>query len=175
MTPLPVSRPLLLMLATLGLAACGAGQAIHDGTANTLKRITSEYVGTARIELRYTPSTNPRDEPLTAIVLRVYQLRASETFLALTDEQLLMDDQHALHNDLLTTNDVHLRPRASQSLREPMHEQTHAIGVIAFFAGPDKLTAARLIVPRKAWPKTDPVTIDIAEQMLRVRDDTARK
>ncbi|WP_019467268.1 type VI secretion system lipoprotein TssJ [Dyella japonica] len=175
MTPSCLLRLPLLGLAIFGVTACGVGQAVHDGTVNTYRRVSPGYVSNARIDLRYIPSTPPSGEPPPTIVVRVYQLRAPEAFLALSDEQLLTNDSQALKDDLLSAQGTRLRPYASQSLHEPMHAETRAVGVVVFFPTPDQPAAARLIVPRKGWPTTDPVTIDITERTLRRRDGVSEK
>lgn len=168
-TALRLLRHAALVTAAVTLAACGAGQAIKDGITSTVIKPMTTPVNTMRLDLIRASSTDTSGAPSPAIVVRTYQLKASETFEALGDAPLLTNDLSALEADLLATHAIILRPNTSASLNEPMSDEARYVGVVAFFDDADKHVASRLVIPRKQWKKTDPVKVEIANEAVRLQ------
>lgn len=152
----------MAVLGLLSLAGCGMGQAIKDGTVGAAKWAFTTQVKTMNIDLTSRASLNPNGagQPLSTVV-RIYQLKDMKAFESLDYAQLQSNDLDALKADLLATKDVMLRPSASASVSEPMNEDAEFVGVVAFFRDAGKDATWKLVVPKKQWKKTDPVTIEV--------------
>ncbi|AQV93837.1 type VI secretion system-associated lipoprotein [Cupriavidus necator] len=155
--------------AVLLLAGCGVGQAVRDGTVEAAKWAFTTQVKTMNLDLtsRAALNTNGAGQSLSTVV-RVYQLKAPQTFEQLSYAQLQANDLESLKPDLLASKDVVLRPDASVSLSEPMHADTEYVGVVALFRSPDKEAVWKLLLPKKQWKKTDPVKIEMRGSTLQL-------
>ncbi|QAU23578.1 hypothetical protein EO087_05925 [Dyella sp. M7H15-1] len=71
MKPPRIVRHTFLVLATLGVSACGLGQAIHDGAVNVAKRTFTTPISTMNLDLINHVSGN---DPA---IVRIYQLKSS--------------------------------------------------------------------------------------------------
>lgn len=159
----------MALAAMLLLAGCGVGQAVKDGTVEAAKWAFTTQVKTMNLDLtsRSSLNANGAGQSLSTVV-RVYQLKAPQTFEQLSYAQLQTNDLESLKADLLATRDVVLRPDASVSLSEPMHADTGYVGVVALFRSPDKDAVWKLVMPKKQWKKTDPVKIEVRGSMLQL-------
>jgi type VI secretion system protein VasD len=161
----------ILMLITLSVAACGATQAIHDGTVTAAKWAFATQIHTMDLDV-----INLTGDGTESAIVRVYQLKSPEAFNDLTDAQWLTDDLAALKNDILAANDVVLLAGASRSLRTPMNENFQYIGVIALPTD-GSAKPVRLLIPKKQWAKINPVLINLDENGLHLyqRSQTSRR
>lgn len=134
----------------LAVAGCGAGQAVKDGTVDAAKWAFTTQVKRMNVDLVSRSSLNPNGggQSLSTVV-RIYQLKASQTFQQLGYPQLQTNDVEALKADLLATTDVVLRPDASASISEPMNSDAEYVGVVAFFRSAGKDSAWKLVIPKK--------------------------
>ncbi|CAB3801332.1 hypothetical protein LMG28614_05368 [Paraburkholderia ultramafica] len=167
------------VLATLTVAGCGVGQAVKDGTVDAAKWAFTTQVKTMNVDLvsRSSLNANGAGQSLSTVV-RIYQLKTSQTFQQLDYAQLQMNDIDALKADLLATKDVVLRPDASASISEPMNENAEYVGVVAFFRNAGKDATWKLVIPKKQWKKTDPVKIEARDNTLTLvgaTDDTIKR
>lgn len=163
-----------VLAAMLLLAGCGVGQAVKDGTAEAAKWAFTTQVKTMNLDLASRASLNPSGAGLSlSTVVRIYQLKAPQTFEQLSYAQLQANDLESLKPDLLASRDVVLRPDASVSLSEPMHADTEYVGVVALFRSPDKDAVWKLVVPKKQWKKTDPVKIELRGSALQLAGGAA--
>lgn len=155
------------LLAAMLIAGCGVGQKVADGTVDFARWAFTTEVKTMNLDLVSRAALNPSGvgQPLSTVV-RIYQLKAPQTFEQLSYAQLESNDLELLKADVLATSDVVLRPDASVSLAEPMLADTEYVGVVALFRGGDKDTVWRLVVPKKQWKKTDPVKIEVRGRKL---------
>ncbi|WP_414450858.1 type VI secretion system lipoprotein TssJ [Burkholderia sp. 22PA0099] len=166
----PIQRNLLLagaILALVATAGCGMGQAVANNTVEAAKWVFTTRVRTMNIDLvaRSALNTSDTGQPLSTVV-RLYQLKDARAFNQLDYVQLQTNDLAALKADVLATKDVVLRPGASVSLSEPMHEDARVVGVVAFFREPGHGAVWKLTVPKQQWKKTDPIKIEVRDNML---------
>ncbi|KWK42510.1 type VI secretion protein [Burkholderia stagnalis] len=158
-----------VVLTMLAVAGCGVGQAVKDGTVGAAKWAFTTQVKTMNIDLVSRASLNPNDaEQSLSTVVRIYQLKALQTFRQLDYAQMQADDRDVLKADVLATTDVVLRPDASASISEPMHSDTEHVGVVAFFRDPGRNSMWKLTIPKQQWKKTDPVKIEARGNTLNV-------
>jgi type VI secretion system protein VasD len=151
------------------LAGCGVGQAVRDGTVEAAKWAFTTQVKTMNLDLASRASLNATGAGQSlSTVMRVYQLKAPQTFEQLSYAQLQANDLESLKADLLATRDVILRPDASVSLSEPMHADTEYVGVVALFRSPGQEAVWKLVMPKKQWKKTDPVKIEVRGSTLQL-------
>ncbi|RDS80880.1 type VI secretion system lipoprotein TssJ [Dyella monticola] len=150
----------LLTLATLGITACGAVQTIRDGTASTAKRVFTSQVPVMDLDI----VNRAADENRPAVV-RVYQLKTSERFQALTDAQWLTHDVTALKPDLLATHNLVLPEGGSESVHSPMDERTLYVGVVALRHA-DEARPMKLLIPRKQWANVRTVDVEIDDSAV---------
>jgi type VI secretion system protein VasD len=157
------------VLAMASLAGCGVGQAIKDGTVDTAKWAFTTQVKTLNLDLTSRAALNPNGggQSLSTVV-RIYQLKAVQTFEVLDYAQLQSSDLEVLKADLLATKDVVLRPNASASVSEPMHADAAFVGVVGFFRNAGADSTWKLVIPKKQWKKTDPVTIQVSSNTLQL-------
>lgn len=156
-------------IAGILIAGCGVGQAVKDSTVEAAKWAFTTQVKTMNLDLasRASLNTNGTGQSLSTVV-RVYQLKTPQAFEQLSYAQLQTNDLESLKPDLLATRDVVLRPDASVSLSEPMHDDAEYVGIVALFRNPGKDTVWRLVVPKKQWKKTDPVRVEVRDSTLRL-------
>jgi type VI secretion system protein VasD len=149
------------------VAGCGIGQAVKDGTVDAAKWAFTTQVKTMNLDLvsRSSLNTKGTGQSLSTVV-RVYQLKTPQVFEQLTYTQLQTNDLDVMKGDLLATKDVVLRPDASASIREPMHDQAEYVGIVAFFRKTDKDSTWKLVVPKKQWKQTDPVKVEVWDSTL---------
>ncbi|MGU7772646.1 type VI secretion system lipoprotein TssJ [Burkholderia sp. MR1-5-21] len=154
----------LVILATAG---CGIAQAVKDSTVDAAKWVFTTQVKTMNVDLvaRSAINASAAGRPLSTVV-RLYQLKDAKTFDQLDYTQLQTNDLDALKADLLATRDVVLRPGASASVTEPMSPDATVVGVAAFFREPGGGAVWKLVVPKKQWKKTDPVKIEVRDNVL---------
>jgi type VI secretion system protein VasD len=150
------------ILALLGAAGCGVGQAVKDGTVDAAKWAFTTQVKTMNVDLvgRESLNADAQGRSLSTVV-RLYQLKDSKTFDQLDYGRLRTGDLEALKADLLATKDIVLRPGASASVSEPMNDDAQFVGVVAFFREPKADVMWKLAIPKKQWKKTDPVKIEV--------------
>ncbi|MEJ0003730.1 MAG: type VI secretion system lipoprotein TssJ [Pararobbsia sp.] len=158
-----------MALAILTVAGCGVGQAVKDGTVDAAKWAFTTQIKTMNLDLvsRSSLNENGAGRSLSTVV-RIYQLKTPQTFEQLDYTQLQTNDLDALKADLLATKDVVLRPDASASITEPMHDEAEYVGVVAFFRDAGKESAWKLVVPKKQWQQTDPVKIEVRGNTLQL-------
>ncbi|KUZ68678.1 type VI secretion system lipoprotein TssJ [Burkholderia ubonensis] len=158
----------LVILATAG---CGVGQAVKDSTVGAAKWVFTTQVKTMNVDLvaRSSLNANAAGQPLSTVV-RLYQLKDAKTFDQLDYTQLQTHDLDALKADLLATKDVVLRPGANASVSEPMHPDTRVVGVVAFFREPGEGAIWKLTMPKKQWKQTDPVKVEVRDNVLVLLD-----
>lgn len=150
------------ILALLGMAGCGVGQAVKDGTVDAAKWAFTTQVKTMNVDVvgRESLNADAQGRSLSTVV-RLYQLKDSKTFDQLDYGRLRAGDLEALRADLLATKDIVLRPGASASVSEPMNDDAQFVGVVAFFREPKPDATWKLAIPKKQWKKTDPVKIEV--------------
>jgi type VI secretion system protein VasD len=159
------------VLATLIVAGCGVGQAVTDSSVDAAKWAFTTQVKTMNVDLVSRSSLNANDAGQSlSTVVRIYQLKTLQAFEKLDYTQLQTNDLDALKSDLLATKDVVLRPDASASISEPMNSDAEYVGVVAFFRDVGKDSTWKLVVPKKQWKKTDPVKIEVQDDVLRLLD-----
>ncbi|KUZ74461.1 type VI secretion protein [Burkholderia ubonensis] len=158
-------------LAILATAGCGVGQAVKDSTVGAAKWVFTTQVKTMNVDLvaRSSLNANAAGQPLSTVV-RLYQLKDAKTFDQLDYTQLQTHDLDALKADLLATKDVVLRPGANASVSEPMHPDAHVVGVVAFFREPGEGAVWKLTMPKKQWKQTDPVKVEVRDNVLVLLD-----
>lgn len=169
MNTMNLKRLSMAAMAVALLAGCGVGQAIKDGTVDAAKWAFTTQVKTLNLDLASRAELNPTGggQSLSTVV-RIYQLKDTKAFEALDYAQLQSNDLEALKPDLLATKDVVLRPSASASVSEPMHEEAEFVGVVAFFRNADKDAVWKLAIPKKQWKKTDPVQVQVSGNTLQL-------
>ncbi|MFA8395174.1 type VI secretion system lipoprotein TssJ, partial [Burkholderia ubonensis] len=150
---------------------CGVGQAVKDSTVGAAKWVFTTQVKTMNVDLvaRSSLNANAAGQPLSTVV-RLYQLKDAKTFDQLDYTQLQTHDLDALKADLLATKDVVLRPGANASVSEPMHPDAHVVGVVAFFREPGEGAVWKLTMPKKQWKQTDPVKVEVRDNVLVLLD-----
>ncbi|KWN68281.1 type VI secretion protein [Burkholderia ubonensis] len=158
-------------LVILTTAGCGVGQAVKDSTVGAAKWVFTTQVKTMNVDLvaRSSLNANAAGQPLSTVV-RLYQLKDAKTFAQLDYTQLQTNDLDALKADLLATKDVVLRPGANASVSEPMHPDAQVVGVVAFFREPGESAVWKLAVPKKQWKQTDPVRVEVRDNVLVLLD-----
>jgi len=104
-------------------------------------------------------------QPL-SIVVRLYQLKASNTFAQLEYVQLQNNDLELLKTDLVATKGVVMRPESNASINEPMQKDAEYVGVVAFFRSPSSNGVWKLLIPKKQWKDTDPVKVHVQGNLL---------
>jgi type VI secretion system protein VasD len=164
MSPLRAVRTGIAMIIMLGITACGAAQTIHDSTVDAAKRVFTTPIPTMNLDLIH----QAVDGSGTTIV-RVYQLRSTHAFEALTDAQWVSNDLTTLQPDLLVTDNAVLAAGTSQSFRSPMHEHTQVVGVVAWRPNGDA-KPNKLLIQKKQWAAADPVTVLIGNEIQMVQD-----
>jgi type VI secretion system protein VasD len=154
-------------LVTLTVTACGVGQAVTDSTVGAAKWAFTTQVKTMNVDFvsRASLNSNAAGQSLSTVV-RIYQLRAPQTFQQLGYAELQANDLNALKADLLATKDVVLRPDASASVSEPMNSDAAYVGVVAFFRDVGRDSTWKLVIPKKQWKSTDPVKIEARDSTL---------
>ncbi|NKJ48380.1 type VI secretion system-associated lipoprotein [Burkholderia sp. SG-MS1] len=153
--------------ALVTITACGVGQAVTDSTVNAAKWAFMTQVKTMNVDLvsRASLNANGAGQSLSTVV-RIYQLKAPQTFQQLDYRQLQTNDLDTLKADLLATKDIVLRPDASASISEPMNGDAEYVGVVAFFRDAGKDATWKLVIPKKQWKRTDPVKIEASDNTL---------
>ncbi len=155
-----------MLLATL-MAGCGVGQAVKDSAVEVAKWAFTTQVKTMNLDLisRSSLNSNGGGRSLSTVV-RLYQLKNAQGFEQLSYEQLQAADLELLKPDLLAVKDVVLRPGAAASISEPMKDDTEYVGVVALFRDAGRDAAWKLTIPKKQWKKTDPVKIEVRDNVL---------
>ena len=155
-----------LLIATLA-GGCGVGQAVKDSTVEAAKWAFTTQVKTMNLDLisRSSLNSNGGGRSLSTVV-RLYQLKDAQGFDQLSYEQLQAADLELLKPDLLAVKDVVLRPGAATSISEPMKDGTEYVGVVALFRETGKEAVWKLTIPKKQWKKTDPVKIEVRDNVL---------
>jgi type VI secretion system protein VasD len=161
------SRIIFAAAGPIALAGCGAWQATKDSTVDAAKWVFTTQVKTMNIDLNARAATNETSggQSLSTVV-RLYQLKDAQTFSKLEYVQLQNNDLELLKADLLATKDVVLRPGASASVSEPMDKAAEYVGVVAFFRAPDSKGVWKLLIPKKQWKDTDPVSVQVQTNLL---------
>lgn len=81
------------------------------------------------------PDASGRASPL---VIRIYELRASDTFRSAGFFDLYDEPEGVLDKDLLSMDDLVLRPELAEHLEMTLHENTRYIGIVAAFQNIDE-------------------------------------
>ncbi|MDR5735830.1 type VI secretion system lipoprotein TssJ [Caballeronia sp. LZ025] len=151
----------------LALAGCGAWQATRDTTVGAAQWLFTTQVKTMNVDLDARAATNETTggQSLSTVV-RLYQLKDSQTFAKLEYVQLQNNDLELLKADLLATRDVIVKPGAAASVSEPMDKDAEYVGVVAFFRSPNSNGVWKVLIPKKQWKDTDPVKVHVANNTL---------
>jgi type VI secretion system protein VasD len=159
-------RDAILILAALSLTACGAAQAVHDGSVSAATWAFVAQIPTMNLDVinRTADKTSPT-------IVRVYQLKSPQNFKALTDEQWLTNDVSMLKADLLATNNLVLAAGANGSVRTPMHDDAQYVGMVALQGSGDG-RPTRLLIPRKQWAGVNSVDVDLDRGVLRLHQQS---
>ncbi len=155
------SRAAALTVILFGVAGCGVGQAVKDGTMGAAKWAFTTQIKTMNIDLasRAALNTDGAGASLSTVV-RLYQLKSPQLFEQLGYTQLQENDLALLKADLLGTTDVVLRPGTAASVSEPMRKDTEYVGVVAFFRDTENDAVWKLVIPKQQWKISDPVKIE---------------
>lgn len=151
-----------------GLAGCGAAQRIGDGASSVTKSVIFREIKELQLDLdaRQAANTDAIGAALSTVV-RVYQLRDTKSFEAAAYEQLLENDREVLNGDLVSRDELHLRPNESRSLTTLLAKDTRAVAVVALFADPDlQQDNWRLILSRTDLKYGKTLGMSLVEQQL---------
>ncbi|WP_332909409.1 type VI secretion system lipoprotein TssJ [Shimwellia pseudoproteus] len=162
---------ILPWLLALSLTGCGAAQRVTDGTASALRAVFYPQIKVLRLDFtaRAALNTDTREsyslsEP---VMVRVYQLKARETFDRAVYQQLLNEGDILLAGDLLARRDVVITPGGNVSLDMPMAADAQFVAVVGLFRHPDTTKNTwKLVLPRTALDPDKPRVLEAASNYL---------
>ncbi|MFM0652923.1 type VI secretion system lipoprotein TssJ [Paraburkholderia sediminicola] len=174
------NRLTLAVAATLAssllLSACGAWQAVSDGTSSAYHAVFYKQVKTLNIDLTARASVNPDDaDRSTSVAVRVYQLKDRKLFDAASYDDLLKNDRTVLAQDLQGSLATVVNPGASASLSQPMQPDTQYIAVVAFYRDPGTGGEWRRVIAKKALSADAPLKLDLVNRELVASNDASKK
>lgn len=153
-------RGLALLLPVCLLSACGAWQAVSNGTANAFHAVFYKQVESVDVDVSARGALNPDDAGRpTSVAVRVYQLKDRKLFDAASYDDLLKQDKTVLGGERLTSMAGVLNPGASLSLSKPIEDDTKFVAVVVFFRNPGSQEAWKTIVPVKKLDADDPLKL----------------
>ena len=134
---------LLVCFLICHLAGCNAGgfAGLADGALGTvgLRRAGADSVGATRIRLRVQASDNLNASSSgsgLSLVVRIYQLREPESFLAAPLGALAGSDRELLGRELVGTRELVLTPGQSFDGQELVSAEANYIAIAGFFRNP---------------------------------------
>ncbi|MDE1180316.1 type VI secretion system lipoprotein TssJ [Paraburkholderia sp.] len=161
-------RALVALVACVCVSGCGVAHAIKQSANDVARWTFIKPVSTMNIDLAGRASLNPTGSGQSlSTVVRLYQLKSTQTFDQLDYAQLQRNDVASLKPDLLATFDAVLRPDERASISQPMERETSYVGVVAFFRDPAQ-DGWKVVVPRQQWRSSDPVRIELRGNTLEV-------
>jgi type VI secretion system protein VasD len=163
------------LASSLLLSACGAWQAVSDGTSSAYHAVFYKQVKTLNVDLSARASLNPDDaDRSTSVAVRVYQLKDRKLFDAASYDDLLKNDKTVLAQDLQGSLATVLNPGASASLSQPMQQDTQFVAVVAFYRDPGAGDGWRRVIAKKALSADEPLKLDLMDRAI-VASNTFRR
>ncbi|PLZ04027.1 type VI secretion system lipoprotein TssJ [Burkholderia sp. WAC0059] len=161
---------------SLLLSACGAWQAVSDGTSSAYRAVFYKQVKTLNVDLTARASLNPDEaNRSTSVAVRVYQLKDRKLFDAASYDDLLKNDRTVLAQDLLTSIATVVNPGASVSLSQPMRAETRYVAIVAFYRDPGADGAWRRAMAKKDLSADVPLKLELVNRELLASDEVAKE
>lgn len=159
---LSCSRRSAALAVVVLVAACGAkGPPPPPPPPQPVPRVLS-------VDVHAAPTLNPdARNRATPLVIRVYELRAPQTFLAADFFALFDKDQSALGNDLASREELQLRPGETLKLApRELKADVRAVGVFAAFRDLERaqwraVVALPAAPPPTTTPPAKPVPVSV--------------
>jgi type VI secretion system protein VasD len=164
------------LASSLLLSACGAWQAVSDGTLSAYHAVFYKQVKTLNVDLTARASLNPDDaDRSTSVAVRVYQLKDRKLFDAASYDDLLKNDRTVLAQDLRASLATVVNPGASASLSQPIQPDMQYIAIVAFYRDPGAGGEWRRVIAKKALSADAPLKLDLVNHELVASDDASKK
>ncbi|CAB3723651.1 hypothetical protein LMG22037_04983 [Paraburkholderia phenoliruptrix] len=175
--PTRANRAAMATLASsLLLSACGAWQAVSDGTSSAYQAVFYKQVKTLNVDLTARASLNPDDaDRSTSVAVRVYQLKDRKLFDAASYDDLLKNDKTVLAQDLQASLATVVNPGAAASLSQPIQPDTQYIAIVAFYRDPGAGTEWRRVIAKKTLSADAPLKLELANRDLVASNDGSKQ
>lgn len=156
------------------LSGCGLAQKVADGTASTTHAIFYKQVRTLHLDFNGRSAINTNAQEMSGlsvpVLVRVYQLRGSQTLQNATYDELVKQGERVLLDDLLDQRVVVIKPGEAAQLNTPLQAQAKYVGVVALFRSPDVLQNTwRLVLDRDDLDPDQARVIELGDNRLTLR------
>ncbi|MDF7679903.1 type VI secretion system lipoprotein TssJ [Enterobacteriaceae bacterium ESL0689] len=132
-------RWLLMAAIITSLAGCGLTQQVSDNTVAMTRAIFYKQVKTLHLEIRAREAVNHNAGGVSlSTVVRIYQLKARNTFDSTDYPSLFKADSQAIHADVLAQKDIRLQPGATVTVTMPLAEEASYVALAGMFLAPDQ-------------------------------------
>lgn len=161
----------------LSLSGCGAWQGIKDGTVEATRSIFYTKLKQLKLDIisRHGLNQNERGQPLSTVV-RIYQLKESQSFEAAAYRDLLHQDKNLLADNLLDSKQITLRPGEAINIDEKFQPQTEYVGIVAFFNRVDENNPTwKLLIPKKELSNKQAVAIELSGRSIQFLEPRKNK
>lgn len=154
----------------LSLSGCGAWQSMKDGTVETTRSIFYTKLKQLKLDIvsRHGLNQNERGQPLSTVI-RIYQLKDSQSFEAAAYRDLLHQDKTLLADSLLESKQITLRPGEAVNIDDKFQPQAEYIGIVAFFNQIDENNPTwKLLIPKKALSNKKALAVELSGKTVQL-------
>lgn len=168
---LPFCGKTLVLLATLNLTGCGLTQMVSDGTRSAANSIFYKQVKVIHLDFVAREALNTDDTGASlSTIIRVYQLKDSESFDESDYASLFAKDSQVLKPSIVTQKDLRIRPGESISLDMPLEEGAEFVAIAVMFHHPDLITDDwRVVIPKKRLLPDAPRLLTLADNSMTLK------
>ncbi|CAG9417072.1 type VI secretion system lipoprotein TssJ [Providencia alcalifaciens] len=168
---LPFCGKTLVLLATLNLTGCGLTQMVSDGTRSAANAIFYKQVKIVHLDFVAREALNTDDTGASlSTIIRVYQLKDSESFDESDYASLFAKDSQVLKPSIVTQKDLRIRPGESISLDMPLEEGAEFVAIAVMFHHPDLITDDwRVVIPKKRLLPDDPRLLTLVDNSMTLK------
>ncbi len=163
----------LVPFVAFSLTGCGLTQSVAEGSKSAFNSVFYKQIKVLHLDFTAREALNTDSREMNSlsepVVVRVYQLKASQTFEKIVYEQLLRDGENSLKEDLLATRDVVVKPGGDAMLDMPLEAGAKFVGIAGLFREPDrKNNHWKLIIKRESLFVNNARIIELGANSLRL-------
>lgn len=141
-------------LLAFSLTGCGLTQSVTDGTKSAFNSVFYKKIKVLHLDFSAREALNidvrENNSLSESVVVRVYQLKDRKTFDKTVYQQLLKDGDTVLKADLLSSQDVVVKPGGDVNLNMPMEADAQFVAVAGLFRHPDMINNSwKLVIQRE--------------------------
>jgi type VI secretion system protein VasD len=165
-------RLIITLIASLWLTGCGIVQNVSENAVDLSNSIFTWDVRTLHLDIIARAELNMDDDSRSsAVVVRIYQLKETDTFSSITYENLVNQDNDVLKETLLESKEIVLKPNTAVSIDVPLNKKAKFVGIAALYKEPNlKENSWRLVLARDDLHINKPREIVASQYTIKLMD-----